>query len=358
MGGLTDSSDSFLSARAAARYADSTVMVTGAGGSIGQALCARLALLRARRILLLEQNEFALFEVERQLKALCGAADVVPVLGSVTDARLVGRALCEFEVDAVFHTAAYKHVAMVEANPLAGLLNNVLGTQTLAEQACRAGVKTLVHCSTDKAVWPAGAMGVSKYLAEEVIKDLAKRTEETRFAILRFGNVWGSSGSVVPLLREEIARREPLTLTDPAATRFFLSATEATDLLLEVGAIAQRGEVFVPQMGAALPILQVALSLAADLAPEWEPEIQFTGLRQGEKLTEVLSRTDHLQGTEHPGLLRAHEDSLSIQKLSLMLRHIREARLARSDEMVRDLVASLVQTEPTGGDVTRIKQFS
>merc|ERR1711969_177450 len=277
-------------------YAGRTVLVSGAGGSIGSELCRQVLACGPKRLVLYELSELALYQIEMELQLLAQEAaavsgagtvpEIVPVLGSVTDARLVRKTLGEQAVDVVLHAAAYKHVPMVEANPLAGLANNVLGTATLAREAQEAGVERFVLISSDKAVRPTNVMGASKRLAELVVQDLAARPGKTRFSMVRFGNVLGSSGSVIPLFEEQIARGGPVTLTDPKVTCYFMTVSEAARLVLLAGSFARGGDVFVLDMGDPVPIKKLARQMIEGAGytvrdakhPDGDIEIEITGL--------------------------------------------------------------------------------
>ncbi|MDF1726175.1 MAG: polysaccharide biosynthesis protein [Sulfitobacter sp.] len=301
-----------------------------------------------KRIVLLDHNEFALYEIERRLRdpALLSGVEVQAVLGSVGDPRLVARSLARWSVDTVIHAAAYKHVPLVETNPMVGMVNNVLGTQTLAEQALRAGVGRFLLLSTDKAVRPANVMGASKRLAEQIICTLARRPGPCRFATVRFGNVWGSSGSVVPLFAEQIAAGGPLTVTHPHSARYFLSIEQATMLVLEAGALANRGEIFVPDMGKPQLIEDIARRMMADAGADRLPLV-YSGLRPGEKLQEELSLSQRYSDTAHPALRQTHDPVLTGRQTSTLLRHLREALLADSEEALHHLIATWVEGPAT-----------
>lgn len=317
-------------------YAGRSLLVTGAGGSIGGELSRQLARLAPQRLLLLDHSEAALYAIARELTDEGFA--VTPLLGSVTDGALMARLLTRHAVDTVFHAAAYKHVPLVQDNPLPGIANNVLGTRTLAEAAARAGIARFVLISTDKAVRPTSVMGATKRLAEEVVQDLATRSA-TRFAMVRFGNVLGSSGSVVPLFADQIARGGPVTVTDPRVTRYFMTGAEAVRLTLLAGTLARGGDVFVLDMGPPQRILDLAQRMirAAGLVPRLpgQPgegvEIRFTGLRPGEKLEEELLIGARLRATPHPRILRASEAHLSELEIAAALAELRRA-LDQQDE--------------------------
>lgn len=308
-----------------AAYRGRSVMITGAGGTIGGELCRLVLDCRPHCLVLFEMSEAALYAIDRELRALAGkgATRIVPVLGSVGDSRAVRQVLADHSVEIVLHAAAYKHVPLVEGNPVAGLANNVLGTRTLAETCVRAGVGRFLLISTDKAVRPANVMGASKRLAEIAVQDLARRRPATRFAIVRFGNVLGSSGSVIPLFREQIRQGGPVTLTHAEVTRYFMTIDEAARLVLLAGSFRDpvdlpEADVFVLDMGKPVRIRDLALRLieaaGCTLRDEGNPagdiEIRVTGLRPGEKLhEELLIGAPGLRGTPHPKILRAPEDT-------------------------------------------------
>jgi FlaA1/EpsC-like NDP-sugar epimerase len=335
-------------------YAGRSVLVSGAGGSIGSELCRQVLSCRPRRMVLYELSELALYTVLQELEQLAEAAgvEVIPVLGSVTDARQVRAVLSAHEVEVVLHTAAYKHVPLVEANPLAGLANNVFGTQTLANEAARQGVERFILISSDKAVRPTNVMGASKRLAELVVQDLAARSETTVFSMVRFGNVLGSSGSVVPLFQEQISRGGPVTVTDPQVKRYFMTIREAVQLVLKAGAEARGGEVFVLDMGKPVPILALAHQMIESAGytvrnaqqPEGDIEIEVIGLRPGEKIEEELTLSGDLIGTRHQKIFCAHEEFLSEIEVAAMLRGMREALAGSDEDLARAVVHRWVES--------------
>ncbi|MAQ84545.1 MAG: nucleotide sugar epimerase [Maritimibacter sp.] len=342
-------------------YAGRTVLVSGAGGSIGSELCRQVLACGPKRLVLYELSELALYQIEMELQLLAQEAaavsgagtvpEIVPVLGSVTDARLVRKTLGEQAVDVVLHAAAYKHVPMVEANPLAGLANNVLGTATLAREAQEAGVERFVLISSDKAVRPTNVMGASKRLAELVVQDLAARAKGTVFAMVRFGNVLGSSGSVIPLYQEQIARGGPVTLTDPRVTRYFMTVQEAVGLVLQAGGFARGGEVFVLDMGEPVLIAKLARQMIEASGytvrdarnPDGDIEIRVTGLRPGEKLHEELIIGEGFLTTAHEKIFAAREARLSEIEVASALRGLRAAVAGADDDAARALVARWVE---------------
>ncbi|WP_112320875.1 polysaccharide biosynthesis protein [Oceanibium sediminis] len=304
----------------AAAYTGKTVMISGAGGSIGSELTRQVIAARPARLILYEQGEYALYAMDMELRTLGGELpEIIPVLGSVTDRRRVQETLSRYRVEIVLHAAAYKHVPLVEANPLEGAQNNILGTASLAQAAAAAGVERFILISTDKAVRPTNVMGATKRAAELIVQDMAVRAPGTIFTMVRFGNVLGSSGSVIPLFRQQIAAGGPITLTHPDVTRYFMTIPEAAQLVLLAGSFAEGGDVFVLDMGKPVKIMDLARNLI-DLSgltvrdadnPDGEIEIVTTGLRPGEKLYEELLIGENVIATPHPKIMRAAESQLS-----------------------------------------------
>ncbi|MEX2277402.1 MAG: nucleoside-diphosphate sugar epimerase/dehydratase [Cucumibacter sp.] len=318
------------------------ILVTGAGGSIGSELSRLIAKWAPARLVLLEANEFALFEIERKLE-LEHQAEIVPVLGSIADEALVRRTLDRHGVEVVLHTAAHKHVPLIEANVLEGVRNNVFGTLTIAEAALEFGVSHFVLISSDKAVRPSSVMGATKRWAELVVQDCAARAKPGQiFCSVRFGNVLGSSGSVVELFREQIARGGPVTLTHENMMRYFMSLSEAAELIVQAGALSSGGDVMLLDMGEPVPIRALAetmirlsgLTPRTDDHPAGDINIIVTKPRQGEKLREELFYLpdETARPTRHPKILLAHGKSPSVSKFSAALEHLREA-LADEDEV-------------------------
>ncbi|WP_341938828.1 polysaccharide biosynthesis protein [Marinimicrobium sp. C2-29] len=310
---------------------DKVVMVTGAGGSIGSELCRQIIQHRPRAIVLFELNEFSLYNIERELRDTPdykkNHIDLYSILGSVQKEHRVETIMRSFGVQTVYHAAAYKHVPLVEHNIVEGVRNNVYGTWYSAEAAIRAGVESFVLVSTDKAVRPTNIMGASKRLAELVLQGLAKRQTGTTFSMVRFGNVLGSSGSVVPLFRSQIKSGGPVTVTHPEMVRYFMTIPEAAKLVLQAGSIATGGDVFVLDMGEPVKIVDLAkrmihlsgLEIKSDKSPNGDISIEYTGLRPGEKLYEELLIGNNVSGTQHPGILRAEEDYLSWEETKILL---------------------------------------
>ena len=285
------------------------ILVTGAGGSIGRELCREILLDSPKLLVLLELNEFSLYNAERTFRNL-SSIPIVPYLGSVQDSGLVKHLLHDQKINTVYHSAAYKHVPLVEENPLQGLSNNALGTQSLIEKCIEAEVNSFVLISTDKAVRPTNVMGASKRIAEMIVQDTARRFPERRIGIVRFGNVLDSSGSVVPLFREQIKKRMPITVTHPEITRYFMSIGEAARLVIQAGAMSKNGEVFLLDMGSPVRIRDLALQMIelSGLVPEKDIPLLFTGLRPGEKLyEELLIDPAQSQPTRHPRIYSSEE---------------------------------------------------
>ena len=300
-----------------------SVMVTGAGGSIGSELCRQIIEHEPSKIILFEQSEFALYKIEKELEAYSTKPEIIAVLGSVTNTTRIETVLRCFEVQTVYHAAAYKHVPLVERNPIEGLQNNVFGTWNTAEAAKAAGVETFVLISTDKAVRPTNIMGATKRFAELVLQAMDDECDTTCFTMVRFGNVLDSSGSVIPLFRKQIKSGGPVTVTHPEVTRFFMTIPEAAQLVLQAGALGEGGDVFVLEMGDSIKIDELArtmihlsgLEVCDDDNPDGDIAIEYTGLRPGEKLYEELLIGDNVTGTKHPKIMRAAEEKFTWEQL-------------------------------------------
>ena len=331
------------------------VLVSGAGGSIGSELCRQILRLRPARLVLMDLSEFALYSIEQELLGLCSRLDVkvelIPLLGSVMHQHRVELAFRGFGVQTVYHAAAYKHVPLVEHNPIEGIRNNAIGTRRMAEAAIAAGVETFVLISTDKAVRPTNVMGASKRLAELVLQALACKGGKTRFCMVRFGNVLGSSGSVVPLFRKQIAAGGPITLTHPEITRYFMTIPEAAQLVIQAGSMGQGGEVFVLDMGKPIKIIDLArrmvhlsgLEIRDELHPDGDIAIEIVGLRPGEKLYEELLIGENVEGTSHPLIMRAYEHELTWSVLTERLFQLDEACRVFDFDKVLGILRLMVQ---------------
>lgn len=304
---------------------DKVVMVTGAGGSIGSELCRQILASSPRELVLLDISEFALYSIDREIKTFCQRQGlrfpVVTLLGSVRDEQRLESIFRTFAVDTVYHAAAYKHVPMVEYNVAEGVANNVHGTWGAAWAAHRAGVATFVLVSTDKAVRPTNVMGASKRFAELILQGLSQIETDTRFCIVRFGNVLGSSGSVVPLFREQISSGGPVTVTHPEVSRYFMSIREASQLVLQAGALGTGGDVFVLDMGEPVRIVELAermihlsgYDIERDNLFGEHIDLEYIGLRPGEKLHEELLLGTSVTGTGHPMIMRAEEEAFDFE---------------------------------------------
>lgn len=333
-----------------------TVMVTGAGGSIGSELCRQIIRLKPARMLLLESSEYALYAVEQELQGmrqslmLDGQAELMPFLGSVLDQEKCTRILQTFKADTIYHAAAYKHVPLVEHNPVEGIRNNVFGTLAIARAAIDARVGRFVLISTDKAVRPTNVMGCTKRMAELILQAFAREQKHTRFCMVRFGNVLGSSGSVVPLFHSQIMAGGPITLTHPEITRYFMTISEAAQLVLQAGGMGEGGDVFVLDMGEPVRIMDLAkrmvhlsgLEVKSDATPDGSIEIRQIGLRPGEKLYEELLIGANAQGTGHPLIMRAQEAEIPWPELLRALEQINDACTRFDYEAVRALLLEVV----------------
>ncbi len=327
------------------------VMVTGAGGSIGSELCRQIIKLQPQALLLFEQSEFALYSIHQELSA--AFETVLPLLGSVTDSIRLAEIMQHFNVQTIYHAAAYKHVPMVEHNVLEGIRNNILGTWRTALAAQQAQVETFVLISTDKAVRPTNTMGATKRCAELLLQALNRQygTKPTCFTMVRFGNVLGSSGSVVPLFQEQIRKGGPITLTHQDIIRYFMTIPEASQLVIQAGAMGQGGDVFVLDMGEPVRIYDLAkrmiklsgLDIKSTETPEGDIEIQTTGLRPGEKLYEELLIGDNVLPTQHSRILRAQEIELPFALLVEYIQQFESLIEQQQVESARNLLQTIVQ---------------
>lgn len=351
-----------------------SVLVSGAGGSIGSELCRQILREAPRRLCLLEMSELALYEIERELREVATAdgqtLELVPLLGDLRHKGRVREILEAWKIETVYHAAAYKHVPIVEQNVVEGIRNNLCSTWHLAEAAIETGVETFVFVSTDKAVNPTNAMGASKRFAEIILQGLQRRGSGTRFCMVRFGNVLESSGSVVPLFREQIRRGGPVTVTHPDVMRYFMTIPEAAQLVIQAGSLGRGGDVFVLDMGKPIRIAELArrmvqlsgLTVRDEQNPDGDIEVRFTGLRPAEKLYEELLIGKNVEGTEHPAIMRAIEHSLPWDEVKGLLDELAVALdefdygktreiLSRAvrEYQPADQVADLVWARRTGG---------
>ena len=308
------------------------VLITGAGGSIGSEICRQVSKNSPREIIMLDSNEYALYSIKSEIERQSKDIKIHSILGSITDRRRMTEVHDAFEINTVYHAAAYKHVPLVEENPFEAVTNNIMGTKISAETAAIASVDTFVLISTDKAVRPTNIMGATKRFAELILQSMSDE-HTTKMTMVRFGNVIGSSGSAVPLFQQQIKDGGPVTVTHPEVTRYFMSIPEAAELVIQAGAMGQGGDVFVLDMGESVKILDLAkriISLSGkeiidNTNPNGDIEIKFTGLRPGEKLYEELLIGDNVSTTEHPRILKAKEDSLTKDALHNCLLEIETA---------------------------------
>jgi FlaA1/EpsC-like NDP-sugar epimerase len=328
------------------------VLVTGAGGSIGSELCRQIVQHRPKMLVLFELSEFQLYSIHQSLSSQT-EVKIVPLLGSVTDQARVQQVCQAFKIQTIYHAAAYKHVPLVEQNPGQAISNNIFGTLALAQAAIATQVETFVLISTDKAVRPTNTMGATKRFAELILQALSQTPvlcQRTRFTMVRFGNVLGSSGSVVPLFREQIAKGGPVTVTDARIIRYFMTIPEAAELVIQAGAMGQGGDVFVLDMGEPVRIVDLArrmirlsgFEVKTDYKPDGDIEIVFTGLRAGEKLYEELLIGDNVSQTSHEKIMRAQETVIDWDSLKPLLAQLQQAVLANDFEAARTVLKQAV----------------
>ncbi|GAA5135710.1 polysaccharide biosynthesis protein [Thalassotalea piscium] len=323
-----------------ANIKDKVVMVSGAGGSIGKELCRQIIKQGPSKLVLLDVSEAFLYEINQELNVYINELNVdiplVPLIGNVQNGILMSSIFHTHTVQTIYHAAAYKHVPLVEGNVIAGISNNIMGTYEIAQAAIYCDVETFVLISTDKAVRPTNVMGATKRMAELVLQSLAPRDHNTRFVMVRFGNVLGSSGSVVPLFRRQIKKGGPITVTHPDIIRYFMTIPEAAQLVIQAGAMGKGGDVFVLDMGKPVKIVDLAkkmthlmgLTVKNDENPDGDIEINYSGLRPGEKLYEELLIDDHAEPTAHKRILTANERSLSWPEVNVILNDLNDAMRA------------------------------
>ncbi len=328
-----------------------TVMVTGAGGSIGSEMARQVAKYGPQRLLLVERAEFVLFETDRELRAQWPEIEIEPLVADVCDASRMRRIFAASRPQVVFHAAAHKHVTLVELNVAEGIRNNVLGTWALGELAGEFGVEALVLISTDKAVRPTSVMGATKRVAELVVQEL-DRSHDTRYVSVRFGNVLGSTGSVIPIFRQQIVSGGPVTVTHPEMTRYFMTIAEAAQLVLQAGTMGEGGEIFVLDMGEPVRILDLAKDMItlSGLKPYEDVDIVYSGIRPGEKLFEELQTAgEDMAKTRHPKIYIGKVNAYSSDEIQAAVRRLRELVLSGADEELRSYLDRLLPEAQLAG---------
>jgi len=329
------------------------VLITGAGGSIGSEITRQVVNHSPKKIIILDSNEYALYQIRNEIESNAPEIDLNSIICNVTSKNRI-KTLCEtFQVDTIYHTAAYKHVLLVEENPFEGVINNIFGTKSCLEAAIETEVETFVLISTDKAVRPTNFMGASKRFAELILQAYSAHnllSKKTRMTMVRFGNVLGSSGSAIPLFQQQIREGGPVTVTHPEVIRYFMSIPEAAELVIQAGAMGEGGDVFVLDMGEPVKIYDLAKRLinlsGMELQdvdnPEGDIEIIFTGLRPGEKLYEELLIGDNVSTTEHKQILRAEEDFLEVSDLAVYLESLKEAEKNGDVISLRNILSQVI----------------
>jgi len=328
-----------------------TVMVTGAGGSIGSEICRQIINLKPKQLILLDISESAIYQIEQEIISINTTnVEVIPILGSVCSHTKLKDIFDTYRIETIYHAAAYKHVPLVESNKIEGILNNAIGTMTLAKSAISSNVETFVLISTDKAVRPTNTMGATKRVSELVLQALAEKSNKTCFTMVRFGNVLDSSGSVIPLFKKQIKSGGPITVTDANIVRYFMTIPEAVELVIQAGAMSEGGDVFVLDMGEPVRIYDLAvkmirlsgLQVLDEKTPDGDIEIQYTGLRPGEKLYEELLVGDNVFKTDNKLIMKAKEIMIDWDKLEPMLIQLTEAAVNSDQAKTQDLLKKIV----------------
>lgn len=355
-----------------ANIKEKVVMVTGAGGSIGSELCRQIILQSPQSLILFDISEFALYQIEKELSEIVTTqqldVQIIPLIGTVQRQNRLHMILKSFKVQTLYHAAAYKHVPLVEYNVVEGVRNNVYGTYYTALAAIEAKVESFVLISTDKAVRPTNVMGTTKRMAELTLQSLAAEEHDTRFSMVRFGNVLGSSGSVIPLFKRQIAKGDHVTITHPDIIRYFMTIPEAAELVIQAGAMAKGGDVFVLDMGEPVRIVDLAtnliklsgLEVKSTENPFGDIEIKYTGLRPGEKLFEELLIGDNVMGSEHERVMRANESFVAYAEYKQVLARLDKACDSFDHELIREILLSVPAgfnpTDEIGDLVWKAKQ--
>jgi len=338
------------------------VMITGAGGSIGSELCRQIIRLGIKKLILLDHSELALYSINKELSELDINITVLPILGSVINQNRLENICQKFSVQTIYHAAAYKHVPMVELNNTEGVNNNIFGTLSCVQAAIKCNVETFVLISTDKAVRPTNTMGATKRCAELILQALSKEQNSTKLCMVRFGNVIGSSGSVIPLFNEQIQKGGPVTVTDIDITRYFMTIPESVELVIQAGAMGSDGDVFVLNMGEPIKINEIAhkminlsgLKVKNIKNPDGDIEIKYTGLRSGEKLYEELLIGENVSDTQNSMIMRAQEEMISWDELKLNLENLKHASDEFNATKVRELLIKTVPVFKPQSDIVDI----
>ena len=343
------------------------VLVTGAGGSIGSELCRQIISIKPKKLILFEINEFSLYKIEEELKKLQNAIEIIPILGSIRDQKRVESICINLKVETIYHSAAYKHVPLVEFNQSEGVLNNVIGTMSVAQAAINTNVNTFVLISTDKAVRPSNTMGATKRVAELILQAFSKLPNNTCFTMVRFGNVLNSSGSVIPLFQKQIESGGPITVTDIDIVRFFMTIPEAVELVIQAGAMGTGGEVFVLDMGEPVKIYDLAkkmiqlsgLHIKDTKNPDGDIAIKITGLRPGEKLYEELLIDENSMETDNPLIMKAEEKMLDWVILEPYIEDLHQSALKFDNNKVRELLIKVVpEFKPQSSTLDYVNNYS
>jgi FlaA1/EpsC-like NDP-sugar epimerase len=338
--------------------AGKNVLVTGAGGSIGSEICRQSMKFCPRRMILLDRAENNLFEIDRELRHRWVGAELIPMIADICDLRRMARVFEEFEPHVVFHCAAHKHVPMMESNPGEAIKNNIFGTQVVADAALAAGVAAFVMVSTDKAVNPTSVMGATKRCAELYVQSLNTSNCKTRFVAVRFGNVLGSSGSVAPIFRKQIEAGGPVTVTHPDMKRYFMTVAEASQLVMQAGAIGRGGEIFILDMGKPIKILSLAKEMIRrhGLVPGKDIAIEFSGIRPGEKLYEELSCADEqTRPTSHPKIRVWQLPRATPKQVAEMMKMLGDVTNSGRDEVMGALCRCVPEYQPNANGKSEIR---
>ena len=344
---------------------DKTVLITGAGGSIGSEIARQVARNKPKNMIILDANEFALYEVKNELESILSNESLQSIISSVTNKKRMTEICKVFAVDTIYHSAAYKHVPLVEENPFEGVFNNIIGTKNCLEAAIDSEVETFVLISTDKAVRPTNIMGATKRFAEMILQSYSEDNNlnnTTKMTMVRFGNVLGSSGSAIPLFQRQIEEGGPVTVTDPEVTRYFMSIPEAAELVIQAGAMGEGGDVFVLDMGESVRILDLAKRLITlsgfevkdEAHPNGDIEIIFTGLRPGEKLYEELLIGDNVSITDHKQILRAEEEFITKEEIERFIDELGEAEKGNDVHALKEIFKQVIHGYESEQDIVDV----